>query len=335
MQPALREGLVLRVDAKVCHVEIDGARCTLPLAGKLFEQLGPNQRPLAVGDRVLVRPDASTGGAIDALLPRQSQLHRRATRAGEERAQVVAANITLVLVVTAVAEPPFQPELVDGVLAAAMREGIPSAIVLTKLDRDRRGEAERWIGLYRGLGYRVLPTSTQPGHETGPALAELAALLHSNRSVLCGLSGVGKSTLLNAIVPGLQLRVGSLTRIRQGRHTTSHTELIPLPGGGHVLDTPGIRSFHLFHVGSQETQFLFPELAALLPGCAYRSCLHLEEPGCAVTAARQRGEVAPSRYASYVGLVTAALQAERPGARSDPRAGDAGGGRSTRRAPRS
>ena len=99
----------------------------------------------------------------------------------------------------------------------------------------------------------------------------------------------------------------------RSRHTTTHTELIPLPGGGHVLDTPGIRSFHLFHVGSQETQFLFAEIAALLPQCSYRNCLHLDEPECAVRAALDAGTIAPTRYASYQTMVTAALAAERGG----------------------
>ena len=102
--------------------------------------------------------------------------------------------------------------------------------------------------------------------------------------------------------------------MRQGRHTTTRTELLPLPGGGHVLDTPGVRSFHLFHTGAQELQFLFPEIGALLPRCEYRNCLHLAEPGCAVAAARAAGAVAGTRYASYCGMVTAALAAERAAA---------------------
>jgi ribosome biogenesis GTPase len=333
MVPVPDEGLVLRIDAKVCHVEVGGQRRTLPLAGKLFEGRGPEHRPLAVGDRVRVRLDGR-GGAIDELLPRTSQLHRRATRAGEERAQVVAANVTLVLAVAAVTEPPFQAELVDGVLAAALRERIPAALVLTKIDRDPEA-AERWTTLYRGLDCHVHAVSLRKGHETRDALAEVAALLHRNRTVLCGLSGVGKSTLLNAVVPGLDLRIGTLSHIRQGKHTTSRTELIPLPGGGHVLDTPGVRSFHLFHVGSQETQFLFPEIAALLPRCSYRSCLHLDEPGCAVAAALQAGAIAASRYDSYRAMVTANQQAERPGGGTAPRSGGGSGDPSSRRARRS
>ena len=324
MESPLLEALVLRLDAKVCHVDLGGERILLPLAGKLFEAKSHEKRPLAVGDRVLVRRQGQ-GGAIEALLPRQSQLTRRAASEGADRAQVIAANVTLVLAVAALAEPEFQPELVDGVLAAARRESLPTALALTKLDRARDGEAARWSALYRSLGLPVFATSTAPAHRTGAAFAELEALLRENRTVLCGLSGAGKSTLLNTVAPGLQLRIGSLNHVRQGRHTTTRTELLPLPGGGHVLDTPGVRSFHLFHTGAQELQFLFPEIGALLPRCGYRNCLHLDEPGCAVAAARAAGAVAATRYASYCGMVTAALAAERA---------DAGGARPSRRGRR-
>ncbi len=307
-EPTPLEGLVLRIDAKVCHVEVGGQRRTMPLAGKLFEERSHEKRPLAVGDRVLFDV---TGQAIDALLPRTSMLHRRAASEGEERSQVVAANVTLALAVAAAAEPPFQPELVDGVLAGAVRQQIPAALVVTKIDRDKKGAAQQWIELYRKLGYRVFATCTQPGSETLDEFAQLRELLHQNRTVLCGLSGVGKSTLLNALVPGLQLRTGSLNHIRQGKHTTAHTELIPLPGGGHVLDTPGVRSFHQFQIGAQESQFVFPEIAALLPQCEYRNCLHRDEPGCAVLAGLENGAVHRSRYASYAAMLDHALRSER------------------------
>jgi ribosome biogenesis GTPase len=327
MEPSLREGLVLRIDAKVCHVEVDGQRHLLPLRGRLFETPTREKKPIAVGDRVQVRLDGS-GGAIEVVLPRESQLLRRASGEGE-RGQVVAANVTLVLAVASVAEPPFQPSIVDGVLAAAGRERIPAALVLTKVDLDRDGAVAKWTGLYRSLGYAVHPTSRAPGHETRDELHALALALHHNRTVLCGLSGAGKSSLLNAVIPGLQLRIGSLSHIRQGKHTTAHTELVPLPGGGHVLDTPGIRAFHQFSTGAQELQFLFPELSPLLPLCEYRNCLHADEPACAVLAALRAGTIAASRYESYRVMLAAALGTDPPGASTD----DAGGGQ--REPPRS
>lgn len=286
----------------------------MPLLGKLFETASHEKRPLAVGD--MIELDA-TGNAIDVVLPRTSQLHRRSTGEGSTRAQVMAANITLVLAVGSVTQPPFQSELVDGVLAAARREEIPAAVVLTKADLDPAA-AEKWRAVYERIGIPTYVTSTAPGAESKASLAAVADLLHHNRSVLCGISGAGKSSLLNAVIPGSVLRVGSLNHIRQGRHTTTHTELVPLAGGGHVLDTPGVRNFHLFHVGEQELQFLFPEIAARLPQCEYRSCLHDDERDCAVRAAAERGEIAPSRFASYQRMLANARQEARPGTKAAP-----------------
>jgi ribosome biogenesis GTPase len=327
MQPSSPRGLVLRVDAKVCHVEVDGERRQLPLAGKLFETKSHERRPLAVGDRVVLD---NSGKAIDAVLPRSSQLHRRAAAEGEEQAQVLAANITHVLVVASVSSPPFQPELVDGILAAAARERIPSTLVLSKVDLDEE-LAAKWRATYARSGAHIVDTCTVPGRSTDASLRDLGGLLHQNRSVVVGLSGAGKSSLLNAIVPGVKLRTGDLNHIRQGRHTTTHTELIPLPGGGHVLDTPGVRNFHLFCVGSQELQFLFPELAAKLPDCEFRSCLHDSEANCAVRAALGRGELPESRYRSYRTMLLDALAAERPGPKPGTQSSRGGGRRRPRR----
>lgn len=322
MNPPSAAGLVLRIDAKVCHVEIDGARRQLPLAGKLFEEKTHEKRPLAVGDQVML--DGS-GQAIDSVLPRSSQLHRRAAAEGEELAQVLAANITHVLAVASVKTPPFQPELIDGVLAAAAREQIPATLVLTKVDVAPQ-LAVKWAEVYASAGVRVLQICSVGEARTDDTLAEVERLLHQNRSVVIGLSGAGKSSLLNAVVPGVQLRTGHLNHIQQGRHTTTHTELLPLPGGGHVLDTPGVRNFHLFHTGSQELQFLFPEIAKRLPLCGFRSCLHDGEEACAVKRALAAEEIAETRYASYLRMLQDALAAEQPAAKS-ARGTARGGGR--------
>ncbi len=318
-------GLVLRVDAKVCEVEVvddqsaearvaaDGANDThatpysgqvlkVPLRGKLFDRKHDDvvreKRPIAVGDRVIIT-GLQDGGAIDEVLPRKTRLARRTSGEGD-REQVLAANISLVLVCTAVREPPFQPELVDRVLAGAAREGIDAALVLTKVDLDRKGLVAKWQSLYESLGYPVFATSIEgKGERTPEVLDQLRTLLSKHVSVLSGLSGVGKSSLLNALEPGLALRVGTLSRIRQGKHTTTHTSLLRLPHGGHVLDTPGIRSFGLFGTSAQELSFYFREFVTRMSACGYRNCSHVEEPDCAIRAAVEAGEIAETRYASY------------------------------------
>lgn len=305
---APRIGTILKIDAKVCHVEIDGQRLAVPLRGRLFEDRGRASNPVAVGDRVQLGIDGE-GDAIEAVLPRTSHLARRAK--GEEgREQVIAANVSLVLVVAALREPAMQPLLIDRILAACARQDLRAELVLTKFDRDKRGEAAEWSALYRSLGYDVHVTSVMKGHETVAELERLAALLHHNTTVLTGLSGAGKSSLLNVVVPGLGLRVGGINRVSHGRHTTSAAELFPLPGGGYVLDTPGIRNFVFFGVAPGELTFWFKEFAEVARDCEYRNCTHLEEQDCAVRRALEAGTIHPSRYASYQHLFDELREAE-------------------------
>lgn len=295
------EGICLRIDAKVCHVEIAGREEIeqVPIAGKLFEDRGHEKNPVAVGDRVRVSVDDDELGAIQEVLPRTSKLARR-SKNDEDREQVLAANVSLVVVCSALRDPPLQPLLIDRLLAGCAREGIEAALVFTKLDRDKKKTFDHWRDLYEGLGYRVLATSVEPGKETPESLEELRQLLAENVSILSGLSGVGKSSLINSIAPGMNLRVGNISKIRQGKHTTTHTQLIPMPFGGHVLDTPGIRNFGLFGVGSDELSFWFKDIAELAKQCEFRDCSHTHEPGCAVLAAVDLGAIAPSRFESYL-----------------------------------
>ncbi|MFO1053493.1 MAG: ribosome small subunit-dependent GTPase A [Planctomycetota bacterium] len=290
-------GIVLRIDAKICQVEVDGQRVQVPLRGRLFEDRGRERNPVAVGDRVTLGT-AADGLAIEEVLPRSTRLARRA-KGEEDREQVIAANVSLVLVVSALREPPIQTLLIDRILAACARQDLRAELVLTKLDRDRGGEAERWAELYRGIGYAVHLTSVAPGHETHAEIDALAELMHANTTVLTGLSGAGKSSLLNVIVPGLGLRVGDVNRVRHGRHTTTAAELFPLPGGGYVLDTPGIRNFVLFAVAPAELTFWFREFTDFARQCAFRDCSHLGERDCGVRRAVESGAISTSRYESY------------------------------------
>lgn len=290
----MTQGLVLKIDAKHAHVDIDGAVHALPLRGRLFERAGTEKQPIAPGDRVEVTfATATSGSAIDAVLPRRNRLARRAS--GEaDLEQVLAANIDLVLIVMPVRDPTFDPLLVDRILAASERDDLTAALVVSKIDRDKKDEASAWLQLYGDLGYQAYATSTAAGHETTAALDELRTRIHAGTTVLCGPSGAGKSTLINTLVPGADLRVGTVGKLGQGRHTTTRAELLPLPGGGHVLDTPGVRGFGLWGVNTQEIGFYFRDIKALAAGCGFRNCGHRNEVDCAV-----RDHVRDSRLRSY------------------------------------
>lgn len=297
-------GLVLRIEAKTCHVEVpadapDARIEKLPMRGRLFEERGHSRNVVAVGDRVKVTLGGDDDGAIDEVLPRTSKLARRA-KGDEDREQVIAANVSLVLIVAAVKDPPLQPLLIDRILASCERQDLRAAIAFTKIDRDKKGRSNEWVELYQGLGYEVFPCSVIAGKETTDTLDALAAELHRNMTVLTGLSGVGKSSLINHLLPGSDLRIGSMSRIRQGKHTTTHTELLRIPDGGHVLDTPGIRNFGLFGVGPDEVSFYFREIAEIAKECQYRDCSHRDDDGCAVLPAVEAGTIHVSRYDSYL-----------------------------------
>ncbi|MEM7199300.1 MAG: ribosome small subunit-dependent GTPase A [Planctomycetota bacterium] len=289
-------GIVLRIDARVCYVQVDGVEHVLPLRGRIIEDADPGVPPLAVGDRVRVQLEKSGGGVVEERLPRETKLAR--TRGAEGREHVIAANVSLALVVSAAATPAFQPGLVDRILAGVEEAGIVGVLAITKVDLDTRGARHEWVELYRGLGYEVFETSVHGEQPSEAALERLQALLRQNVTVLSGASGVGKSSLINALCPGLSLRVGDITKMRLGRHTTTRTELLALDGGGYVLDTPGVRGFGLF-AEAQAVQFAFREIAPLVGECGYRNCQHLQEPDCAVLAAVERGDIHESRYRSY------------------------------------
>lgn len=306
------EGLVLRIDAKVCHVEVNGETHALPLRGRLFEnRSSKDARPVAVGDRVIVTLD-ELGGAIDEVLPRTSRLARRKAGDDDTREQIIAANITLVMVMASIRDPKFQPDLIDRILAGAEREHVRAVLTITKVDRDKQGLAEEWAELYRYIGYETFVTSVVDGKETTDSLEAIRQLLQKNVTVISGSSGVGKSSMINKIMPGLNLRIGSLGKIRQGKHTTTHTQLIALPDGGHVLDTPGIRSFGLQNLEPLDLAFCFPEIKERSPGCEFRNCTHTLEPDCAVIRAVDNEEIAASRYVSYT-LMLEDLQQRRDG----------------------
>jgi ribosome biogenesis GTPase len=262
--------------------------------------------PIAIGDRVRFTPFAEGGGdrgLITEILPRLSKLSRPAAVPGQRVfEQVIASNVDLILPVFAVADPTPKWGLLDRYLVSAESSKLPVLIVVTKLDlawknRDLDSDLEP----YRRAGYPI----QMVGANTGEGLAELKHALHGKTSVLVGKSGVGKTSLLNAIQPGLGLRVKEVSRGEQGkgRHTTTHLEMFPLHFGGAIVDTPGMREFGLWEISGEDLAYFFPEMAGFVGQCKFGlSCKHDVEPGCAIRKAVVAGEISPLRYKSYMTL---------------------------------
>jgi len=211
-----------------------------------------------------------------------------------------------------VRDPAPQTGFVDRLLAAALRFEVSAAVAVNKLDlcrddADRDVELARW-GYYRQLGCEVVPVSVVDGR----GLSELAALLSGRVSLLLGASGVGKSSLLNALYPGLSLRVNSVTdRTGLGRHTTTHTELHAVPGGGYIADSPGLRGFDPWDVAPGAIGSYFPDLEAAAAACRFRGCLHRDEPDCGVKDAVARGDLPAWRIEAYLALLRDLEERER------------------------
>jgi ribosome biogenesis GTPase len=262
--------------------------------------------PVAVGDRVRYLPgERGSEGLIVEVLPRRNHLSRLSPGPRPDE-QVIVANVDQVVPVMSIRQPAAQWTLLDRYLAAAESAGIPSAICLTKVDlAPGDPELRDMAAIYRRLGYPVLLTSAV----TSEGIADLAAALQGRVSALVGKSGVGKTTLLNAVQPGLGLRVSAVSQATgKGRHTTSHLEMFPLdPNGiqGAVIDTPGIREFGLWDDEIEGgLAGLFVEMRPYLGACRFGlDCTHSHEPGCAVKRAVQAGKIAPQRYDSYLRLL--------------------------------
>ena len=259
--------------------------------------------PIAIGDRVRFVDAAAGRGMITEVLPRISTFSRPAATTGQRVfEQVIAANVEQVIPIFSVASPTPKWGLLDRYLVAAKAAGLPVLIVITKLDLACKNSAiEQELEIYRRIGYSIQQVSSV----TGEGVEELKSMLKGKMSVLVGKSGVGKTSLHNAIQPGLGLRVKAVSNgeLGKGRHTTTHYEMFELGFGGTLLDTPGMREFGLWNVAAAELASFFPEMAEYVGQCKFGlSCKHDREPGCAIRKAVMNGNISPYRYQSYMHL---------------------------------
>ncbi|MBN2388673.1 MAG: ribosome small subunit-dependent GTPase A [Anaerolineales bacterium] len=291
-------GLVIRAQSGFFTVQAPGGPLTCQLRGRLKQ--GPRTGDIAaVGDRVKVTrlPDGS--GMIESVAERDRALVRLDPRPRGVYQQVILANPDQAVFVFACANPAPHLRMLDRFLVIAEKQGIPALIVANKIDLVERQEAEALFGFYPPIGYPVIYTSARRSE----GVDELRRRLTGKVSALAGPSGVGKSSLLNTIQPGLGLAVREVSAaFKKGRHTTNVRELYPLDDGGYVADTPGMRALALWDTQAEELDGYFPEIAPLVRHCPFSDCTHEHEPGCAVKAAVEAGRVHPQRYESYLRL---------------------------------
>lgn len=277
------------MDASAQVVRVAGPTATVTLRGDLREARVPPRlpgRPLAVGDRVTVR-ERGDEVIVHQVQPRLTVLERAQGMDGPRRP--IVANADLLVVVEALASPDPRPMLVDYYLVAAYEGGLDAAVVFTKEDLADPDRTAELAGLYRGLGYPVLV-----GRATEPALAaRLRELIGDRVAALVGQSGVGKSTLTR-LLTGVDRAVGEVSDRVGGRHTTTDPRLIPMPGGGAIVDTAGVRNLFLPPMDAQDVAEAFPEIRRVSAECRFRDCRHMGEAGCAVA-----GTMAPTRVESH------------------------------------
>jgi ribosome biogenesis GTPase len=263
---------------------------------RLLKSLATDERSVVTtGDRVWVRPSLNEEGVIERVEPRHGVL----TRSSRGREHVIVANVDQVVIVIALREPDLKQHLIDRYLASAEQGGIRPIICLNKADLVDPAEVQPIVGFYSQLGVPTLLTSATAG--TG--LDRLRRLLKDRQTVFSGQSGVGKSSLLNTIQPGLGLQVKTVSEVNQkGRHTTTTAQLIRLDVGGWVVDTPGIRQFELWDIRPEEVEGFFAEFRPYVPLCAFPDCTHTHEDRCAVKGAVARRRLSEQRYFSYLGM---------------------------------
>lgn len=298
-QPA-QTGLIIRTQSGFFDVlSPDAAQpVTCQLRGRLKQ--GPRLGDLAaVGDAVLfsIQPDGS--GAIEEILPRKSAIVRLDPRPQGEYRQILLANPDQAVFVFSCANPAPKLRMLDRFLVIAEKQNVPAVIVANKVDLMSLPAAQEIFGVYPPLGYPVLYTSTKQN----AGLDEFRDILQGKLSALAGPSGVGKSSLMNAIQPGLGIAVGEIsTSLNKGKHTTNFRQLHPLEFGGWVADAPGWKSLALWDTEPVEIDAYFPELRGLVSECQFSDCSHTHEPDCAVLNAVANGQVSPERYQSYLRL---------------------------------
>jgi len=268
------------------------------IKGKFRIQGISTTNPVAVGDRVAFDPET---GVIGQLFERENYIIRRATNLSKQ-AHILAANIDQALLVVTLAQPRTSLGFIDRFLITAEAYGIPALLIFNKIDiygAEAKDILDEVSGIYTDIGYPCLHVSALQDRN----LDQLREILLKKTSLFAGHSGAGKSTLINKLIPGLDLKTAAVSNFSgQGTHTTTFAEMFELPGGGYLIDTPGIREFGIYDISREELSHYFVEMRARFNQCRFDNCRHINEPGCAVIHAVEANEIALSRYESYLSM---------------------------------
>ena len=277
----------------------ESVRCRIK--GKIRLQGIRTTNPIAVGDFVQFTRVEDGTGSIDSIEERRNFIARKSVNLSKE-SHVVASNLDRAFLIVTIAKPRTSSGFIDRFLVTAEAIGIPATIVFNKMDllegdEEASSRQEELEKIYADVGYKTLRVSA----ETGLGIAEMKSALKDGIYLLSGHSGVGKSTIINRLVPGLELKTADVSESHsKGRHTTTFAEMFSVPEGGFIIDTPGIKGFGLVALQKETLNHQFPEFFALLMGCKFNNCVHTDEPGCAVRKAVEEGEVSEERYGNYV-----------------------------------
>ena len=287
---------VVRATGSWYDVLHDGETVRCRIRGRLRLKGVRSTNPVVVGDEVACEADEGGDYVIADILPRRNYVIRRASNLSKE-SHIIAANVDQALLMASLRSPETPTEFVDRFLVTCEAYKVPVTILLSKLDLQDAEAVAEFRAVYEGAGYRVLEVSVREGR----GVEEVRELLAGRTTLVSGNSGVGKSTLIQAIDPSLDIRTGEISESHhKGRHTTTFSTMYPLAGGGAVIDTPGIKGFGLIDIDEAELWHYFPEMMRVAPACRFYNCTHTHEPGCAVTEAVKAGEIAWPRYESYL-----------------------------------
>lgn len=298
------KGLVIKNTGSWVTVRLDDGNTVNCKMRGVFRLKGLRcTNPVAVGDIVQVEDKGGDAPVVGAVEPRKNYIIRRASNLSKEF-QIIAANLDQAVLVVTLTNPVTSTIFIDRFLATAEAYQVPAVLAFNKVDLlttdELRQQLEELKALYEGIGYPVITMSAA----TGDGADSLRELLTGKMSLLSGNSGVGKSSIINLMVPDAHVRVGDVSQAHhKGMHTTTFSELLDLPGGGAIIDTPGVKAFGTIDFERAQVAHYFPEIFNASSECRFNNCTHTHEPGCAVLDAVERGDISSSRYASYMSIL--------------------------------